>query len=79
MADPGLVAVMVHWPADRASSVLPLMTQGPFSLRTAVAPEAVPMASPTLVPALTGIGEFAGHAVLPPAGVTEIASVAFAG
>ena len=60
--EPGLVAVIVHCPADKAVSVFALMTQGPDSLSTAVAPDAVVVARVTVDPATTGMGELAGHA-----------------
>ena len=55
-ADPGEVAVTVHWPADSAVRMLPLMTQGPDSPRTTVAPEAADAVRRVFEPAISEIG-----------------------
>ena len=55
-ADPGEVAVTVHWPADSAVRMLPLMTQGPDSPRTTVAPEVADAVRRVFEPATSEIG-----------------------
>ncbi len=55
-ADPGEVAVTVHWPAESAVRMLPLMTQGPDSPRTTVDPEAADAVRRVFEPATREIG-----------------------
>ena len=64
-ADPGEVAVTVHWPADSAVRMLPLMTQGPDSPRTTVDPEAADAVRRVFEPAIREIGSPGFHGAPP--------------
>ena len=77
-ADPGEVAVTVHWPADSAVRMLPLMTQGPDSPRTTVDPEAADAVRRVFEPATRETGSPGFHGA-PPCGASVTTSWAFAG
>ena len=77
-AVPGDVAVTEHWPADSAVRTFWLITHGPDSPSTTVAPDAALAVRVVLVPALMLAGRPGFHGV-PPEGITVIESPAFAG
>lgn len=73
LADPGEVAVTGHWPGPSNCKVFWLITQGPFSESTTVAPEADEAVSAMLLPARRETGTPGLHGA-PPAGATLIES-----
>ena len=73
LAEPGDVAVSTHCPGERAVIVDPLITHGPVSASTTVAPDAADALRSVFEPALTLIGSPGFHGA-PPCGLTVIVS-----
>lgn len=78
LVDPGEVAVTEHWPAERAVSVAPLITHGPVSDSTTVAPDCADAVSTVFEPARNEMGR-PGFQGVPPCGATVMTSDALAG